>query len=99
MRTLIRLFGFELEPQQQQEETLISPLSYTDRKGGAFPIMLQQFRRAIGVAIGRGNAELRRGRLHYVRPTKEEAYHAAGSRHSNNKWTGSGKADGSKAIK
>ena len=74
-----------------QEATLISPLSYTDRKGGAFPIMLQQFRRAIGVAIVRGNAQLRRGRLHYVRPTKEEAYHAADSHHSNNKWTGSGK--------
>ena len=74
-----------------QEATVISPLSYTDRKGGAFPIMLQQFRRAIGVAIVRGNAELRRGRLHYVRPTKEEAYHAADSHHSsNNKWTGSG---------
>ena len=66
----------------------------TDRKGGAFPIMLQQFRRAIGVAIVRGNAELRRGRLHYVRPTKEEAYHAADSHHSSNKWkwTGSGKS-------
>lgn len=74
-----------------QEATLISPLSYTDRKGGAFPIMLQQFKRAIGVAIVRGNAQLRRGRLHYVRPTKEEAYHAADSHHSNNKWTGSGK--------
>ena len=34
----------------------ISPLVNTDRKGGAFPIMLQQFRRAIGVAIVRGNA-------------------------------------------
>ena len=74
-----------------QEATHISPLTYTDRKGGAFPIMLQQFRRAIGVAIVRGNAELRRGRLHYVRPTKEEAYHAANSHHSNNKWKGSGK--------
>ena len=34
----------------------ISQLVNTDRKGGAFPIMLQQFRRAIGVAIVRGNA-------------------------------------------
>jgi len=33
----------------------ISPLVNTDRKGGAFPIMLQQFRRAIGVAIVWGN--------------------------------------------
>ena len=29
----------------------ISPLINTDRKGGAYPIMLQQFKRAIGVAI------------------------------------------------
>ena len=49
-----------------QEATLISPLSYTDQKEGAFPIMLQQFKRAIGVAIVRGTAELSRGRLHYV---------------------------------
>ena len=74
-----------------QEATLISPFSYTDRKGGAFPIMLQQFRRAMGVAIVRGNAQLRRGRLHYVRPSKEEAFHAANSHQGNNKWTGSGK--------
>ena len=38
----------------------ISPFvnSETARKGGAFPIMLQQLRRAIGVAIVRGNARL-----------------------------------------
>ncbi len=29
----------------------ISPLVNSDRKGGAFQIMLQQFKRAIGVAI------------------------------------------------
>ena len=56
-----------------RRETKLSTAA-SDRKGGAFPIMLQQFRRAISVAIVRGNAELRRGRLHYVRPTKEEAY-------------------------
>ena len=44
----------------------ISPLVNTDRKGGAYPIMLQQFRRAIGVAIVRGNAMLKLSRLHYV---------------------------------
>jgi len=51
----------------------ISPLINTDRKGGAFPIMLQQFKRAIGVAIVRGNAKHKLGRLHYVRATPEEA--------------------------
>ena len=43
----------------------ISPLVNTDRKGGAFPIMLQQFRRAIGVAIVRGNARHKLGRCHH----------------------------------
>ncbi|EJK47138.1 hypothetical protein THAOC_34161, partial [Thalassiosira oceanica] len=51
----------------------ISPLINNDRKGGAFPIMLHQFRRAIGVAIVRGNAQHKLGRLHYVRATPEEA--------------------------
>ena len=41
-----------------------APLMNTDRKGGAFPIMLQQFRRVIGVAIVRGNADHKLGRLH-----------------------------------
>ena len=36
----------------------ILPLVNTDRKRGAFPIMLKQFRRAIGIAIVRGNANL-----------------------------------------
>ncbi len=35
----------------------ISPLINTDRKGGALPIMLQQFRRAIRVPIVSGNAK------------------------------------------
>ena len=44
----------------------VSPLVNTDRKGGAFPIMLQQLRRAIGVAIVQGNVNNKLGRLHYV---------------------------------
>jgi len=51
----------------------ISPLINTDRKGGALPIMIQQFRRAIGVAIVSGNAKHKLTRLHYVRATAEEA--------------------------
>ena len=35
----------------------ISPLVNSDRKGGALQIMLQQFRRYVGVAIVRGNAK------------------------------------------
>ena len=62
----------------------ISPLINTDRKGGAFPIMLQQFKRAIGVAIVRGQAKHKLGRLHYVRATAAEASAAARAHHSEN---------------
>ena len=64
----------------------ISPLVNTDRKGGAFPIMLQQFKRAISVAIVRGNAKHKLGRLHYVRATAAEAAAVCGANHSDNKW-------------
>ena len=64
----------------------ISPLINTDRKGGAFPIMLQQFRRAIGVAIVRGQANHKLARLHYVRATKEEAASTCNANHGNNRW-------------
>ncbi|EJK58418.1 hypothetical protein THAOC_21458 [Thalassiosira oceanica] len=46
----------------------ISPLVVNnDLKGGAFPIILQQFRQAVGVAIVRGNAQHKLSRLHSVR--------------------------------
>ena len=64
----------------------ILPLVNTDMKGGAFPIMLKQFRRAIGVAIVRGNANLKLAHLHYVRATAEEAAATRRANHSNNKW-------------
>ena len=60
--------------------------SVNDRKGGAFPIMLHQFRRAVGVAIVRGNAQHKLGRLHYVRATPEEAADACSANHSSNRW-------------
>ena len=56
------------------------------RRGGAFPIVLQQFRRAIGVAIVRGNARHKLSRLHYVRTTPEEAAATCRANHSNNRW-------------
>ena len=71
----------------------ISPLRNTDRKGGAYPIMLQQFRRAIGVAIARGNAEHKMVRLHYVRATAEEARATCNAHHSNNRWRPGGRAN------
>ena len=64
----------------------ISPLVNTDRKGGAFLIMLQQFLRVIGVAIVRGNARHTLSRLHYVRTTPEEAAATCRANHSNNRW-------------
>ena len=60
----------------------LSPLVNTDIKGGAFPIMLQQFKRAIGVAIVRGNANHKLGRMHYVRGTAKEAAYTRRSNHS-----------------
>jgi hypothetical protein len=64
----------------------ISPLVNLDRKGGAHQIMLQQFRRAIGVVIVQGNAKHTLGRLHYVHESMEEAANASTAHHSTNKW-------------
>ena len=64
----------------------ISPLVNTDRKGGAVAIMSQQFRRAIGVAIVRGQAKHKISRLHYVRATRREAMDTCRSNHGNNRW-------------
>ncbi len=60
----------------------ISPLVNLDRKGGAYQIMLQQFRRAIRVAIVQGNAKHKLGRLRYVRESMEEAANASTANHS-----------------
>ena len=49
------------------------PLVNVNRKGRAFPIMLHQFRRALGVTIVRGNKNRKLGRLYYVRGTAKEA--------------------------
>ena len=64
----------------------ISPLINTEKKGGAIPIMLQQFRRAIGVTIVRGNALLKMSRLHYVRGTPQEAKNVHQANMSSNKY-------------
>ena len=64
----------------------ISPLVNTDRKWWAFPIMLQQFKRAIGVAIVRGNSNLKLARLHCARSTSEEAVATCRADQRNNKW-------------
>ena len=50
----------------------ISPLRNLDKKGGAFAIMLSQFRRALGVTIVRDMANHKLSRLHYVRATTAE---------------------------
>jgi len=64
----------------------ISPLRNLDRKGGAYVIMLQQFRRALGVTVVRGMAKHKLSRLHYVRGTAEEAKYTAEANHNNNRW-------------
>ena len=68
---------------------IVSPLVNTDRKGGAYVIMLQQFRWVIDVTIARGNAEHKLARLHYVRATSEEAKATCNSHHSDTKWKSS----------
>ena len=42
----------------------VSTLTNMDKKGGAMPIMLQQFRRAISTEIVRGMAELKLSRIY-----------------------------------
>ena len=64
----------------------ISPLVNLDRKGEAYQIMLQQSRRAIGVAIVWGNATHKLRRLHYVCEPMEEVANASTAHHSANKW-------------
>ena len=62
----------------------ISPLINTDRKGDAYPIMLQEFKQSIGVAIVRGNAKRKLTRLYYyVRATAVEAAHTCRTNQSN----------------
>ena len=60
----------------------VSPLINADKKGGALPIMLRQFKRAVGMAIVRGNANHKLGRMHYVRGSAEEAAHTCRRNHS-----------------
>jgi len=50
----------------------ISPLVNRDRKGGAFPIILQQFRKGIGSGIVRGQVKHKLGRLLYIKATSAE---------------------------
>ena len=49
-------------------------------------IMRQQFRRAIGVAIVRGNAKLKLSRLNYVRALAAEAFQVCEANHSEKGW-------------
>ena len=61
----------------------MSPLvSHSRRKGGAFPIMQSQFRRALGCMIARGQAQHLLKRRHYARPSAREAYQTAEDNHS-----------------
>ena len=56
------------------------------RKGGAFPIMQSQFRRALGCMIARGQAQHLLKRRHYARPSPsargKQAYQTAEDKQS-----------------
>ena len=67
-------------PATGEDGMSISPLRNMDKKGGAFPIMLSQFRRAVGVTIVRDMANHKLSRLHYVRATPEDAKNTADCR-------------------
>ena len=73
----------------------ISPLVNTDRKGGSFPIMLHQFRRAVSIASWRGNAQHKLARLHFVRATKEEAKAVHQANLRGNNWRADGQGPSS----
>ncbi|EJK54624.1 hypothetical protein THAOC_25730 [Thalassiosira oceanica] len=60
----------------------LSPLVSQSRKGGAFPIMQSQFRRALGCLIARGQAQHLLKRRHYARPSARETYQTAEDNHS-----------------
>ena len=61
----------------------MSPLVSHSRKGGAFPIMQSQFRRALRCMIARGQAQQHLLKLrHYARPSAREAYQTAEDNHS-----------------
>ena len=45
-------------------------------------LLLQQFRRAVGISAVRGNAQLKLTRLHYVRGTAAEARATCNANHS-----------------
>ena len=62
----------------------VSSLANMDRKGGAYRILLQQFRGAVGVVIVRGQAMHKIGRLHYIRVTVAQVATAAEAHHSSN---------------
>ena len=64
-----------------QDGLSISPHSNLHHRHGAYPILLQQFRRALGLAAVRSHAELKLRRLHFIRPTPEEASAAAQRHH------------------
>ena len=74
------------EAASTQEGLTISPLVNTDRKGGAYSIMLQQFWRAIAVTAANRHSQHTLNRLHYVRGTEQEARDACRSHHSDNRW-------------
>ena len=54
-------------------------------------VLRQQLRRALGVAIVRGNAKLKLSRLHYVRGTALEAAQVCEANHSEKGWRPDGR--------
>ena len=62
------------------------PLDNSDRNGGAFPIVLQRFRRGLACVIARGNARHIQSRIHFLRRTKTEAHNIWKAHKRENRW-------------
>jgi len=69
-------------PRQTLESRCHHYIASHSRKGGAFPIMQSQFRRALGCLIARGQAQHLLKWRHYARPSAREAYQTAEDNHS-----------------
>ena len=64
----------------------VSPLDNSDRRGGAYPIILQRMRRGLACLIARGQTRHLEGRIHYLRKTPDEAHNTWRAHRRDNTW-------------
>ena len=64
----------------------VSPLDNSDRRGGAYPIILHRMRRGLACLIARGQTRHLEGRIHYLRKTPDEAHNTWRAHRRDNTW-------------